>query len=217
MLQLDWCVGELLKRLEELSLTEKTLIIFTSDNGPVLDDGYVDDANEKLGQHDPNGKLRGGKYSLFEGGTRVPLVAMWPGHIESGKVSAALVGQVDFAATFANMLQVQTPVSAFPDSRSALSALLGIDTLGRPHLLHEATQLALRAGHWKYIPNAKVREELGPWLTTSIDEPGALFDLSSDLAEQVDVAAKFPEQLARMKELHLKLRQSHDQPAMIGQ
>jgi len=217
MLQLDWCVGELLKRLEELSLTEKTLVIFTSDNGPVLDDGYVDEANEKLGKHDPNGELRGGKYSMFEGGTRVPMVAMWPGHIDAGKVSPALVGQVDFAATFANLLELHMPAGACPDSRSALSAMLGIDTLGRPHLIHEATQLALRAGQWKYVPKAKVREQLGPWVTTTIDDPGALYDLSKELAESTDVAAKHPAQLARMKELHAKLRENPDQPKSIGQ
>ncbi|MCA9165968.1 MAG: sulfatase-like hydrolase/transferase, partial [Planctomycetales bacterium] len=67
MLQLDWCVGEILSRLDALDLTKNTLVIFSSDNGPVLDDGYHDEANEKLGDHRPNSNLRGGKYSLFEG------------------------------------------------------------------------------------------------------------------------------------------------------
>ncbi len=217
MLQLDWCVGEILQQLEKLNLTDKTLIMFTSDNGPVLDDGYVDEANEKLGNHDPNGPLRGGKYSLFEGGTRVPFVAKWPGHISPGKVSGALFGQIDLAATFANLVESAVPPGAFPDSRSAMATLLGIDTIGRPHLIHEAGPLALRTGQWKYIPKSKVRENLGPWITTTISDSGALFDLSNELAENVDVAETNREQLALMKALHAKIRENPDQPATIGQ
>ncbi|MDH3584931.1 MAG: sulfatase-like hydrolase/transferase, partial [Phycisphaerae bacterium] len=72
IVQLDWCVGELTKTLDRLKLTENTLIVFCSDNGPVLDDGYKDGAKEKLGSHKPAGPYRGGKYSIFEGGTRTP-------------------------------------------------------------------------------------------------------------------------------------------------
>ena len=98
--QLDWCVGEIMKQLERLKLADNTLVIFTSDNGPVLDDGYQDGANEKLGTHQPAGPWRAGKYSLFEGGTRVPFIVHWPARVKPG-VSAALISQVDFCATFA--------------------------------------------------------------------------------------------------------------------
>jgi arylsulfatase A-like enzyme len=217
MLQLDWCVGQILDKLDQLELTDNTLVIFSSDNGPVLDDGYHDQANEKLGMHDPNGNLRGGKYSLFEGGTRVPLVLRWPGKIKPGTTSDALVGQIDFAASLASLVDAEVPDKACGDSRNSLPALLGQSDQGRPHLLHEAGQLALRVGNWKYIPKANVREKLGPWITTKIEEPGALFDLRLGVEEQENVASRNPQQLASMRELHAKLRQNDDQPELIGQ
>ena len=103
ILEADWCIGELIKTLHNEGLLENTLIVFTSDNGPVLNDGYFDDAVEKLGKHKPNGPLRGGKYSLFEAGTRVPFVTYWKGKIEP-KVSHALVCQMDLLASFAKLV-----------------------------------------------------------------------------------------------------------------
>jgi arylsulfatase A-like enzyme len=72
ILEADWAVGEVLKKLEATGMDKNTLILFSSDNGPVLNDGYHDEAVEKLGKHDPFAGLRGGKYSLFEGGAKVP-------------------------------------------------------------------------------------------------------------------------------------------------
>ncbi|MBN2328167.1 MAG: sulfatase-like hydrolase/transferase, partial [Candidatus Omnitrophica bacterium] len=88
ILQLDWCVGEIVKKLEQLNLREDTMIIFTSDNGPVVDDGYKDDAVEKLSGHTPSGPLRGGKYSAFDAGTRVPFIVNWLGGIQPGETGA---------------------------------------------------------------------------------------------------------------------------------
>ena len=82
--QLDWCVGEIVDALERRGIARNTLVIFTSDNGPVVDDGYRDDAVTKLGGHRPAGPLRGGKYSAFEGGTRVPFVVRWPARVKPG-------------------------------------------------------------------------------------------------------------------------------------
>lgn len=217
MLQLDWCVGEILNKLDSLGLTENTLVIFSSDNGPVLDDGYVDEANEKLGAHRPNQDLRGGKYSLFEGGTRVPFLLRWPGHIESGSTSNALVGQIDLAASMAALVDAKIPEGACGDSRNSLDALLGKDKVGRPHLVHEAKQLALRVGKWKYVPKAKVREKLGPWITSTIEDPGALFSLQDNLNENVNLAATQAKRLERIKELHAKIMSGYDQPEQVGQ
>ena len=100
ILEFDWSVGELIKTLDRLGLAEKTLVVLCSDNGPVLDDGYADRAEELKGSHRAAGPLRGGKYSLFDGGTRVPLVVSWPGRVTPGE-SEALVCQVDFQASFA--------------------------------------------------------------------------------------------------------------------
>lgn len=103
IVEADWCIGEFIKTLEEENLLENTLIILTSDNGPVLNDGYYDDAVEKIGDHKAAGVLRGGKYSLFEAGTRVPFITYWKGTIEPN-TSDALVSQVDFYASLASLV-----------------------------------------------------------------------------------------------------------------
>ena len=77
ILQFDWSLGEIIKTLDRLGLRENTLVVFTSDNGPVVDDGYQDQAVELLNGHTPSGPLRGGKYSIFDAGTRVPFVVSW--------------------------------------------------------------------------------------------------------------------------------------------
>ena len=89
IVETDWSVGEILDTLDRLKLTDNTLVIFTSDNGPVVDDGYKDDAVAKLGSHTPSGPFRGGKYSHFEGGTRVPFIVRWPGARQAGHVGRA--------------------------------------------------------------------------------------------------------------------------------
>ncbi len=207
MLQLDWCVGEVLSKLDKLGLSDNTLVIFSSDNGPVLDDGYVDEANEKLGKHDPNGIYRAGKYSMMEGGTRVPMLVRWPARISAGQVSNALFGQIDLASSFASMLSAKIPDGAFPDGRDELGTLLGTNREGRTHLVHEAGGLALRVGSWKFVPPAKVREGLGPWTTTAMEAPGALFDLANDPAEQKNIASEHPEKISEFQTLLKSIRQ----------
>ena len=103
IVEADWCVGEFMKTLEEENLSENTLIIFTSDNGPVLNDGYYDDAVEKIGNHDPKGGLRGGKYSLFEAGTNVPFICYWKGEIKPN-VSDELICQIDLFKSIAALV-----------------------------------------------------------------------------------------------------------------
>ncbi len=87
--ELDWCVGQVLDALDRLKIAGRTLVIFTSDNGPVVDDGYDDGAVRDLNGHRPAGPLRGGKYSLFEGGTRVPFLVRWPGRVRPGSFRRA--------------------------------------------------------------------------------------------------------------------------------
>ncbi len=94
----DWCIGEMMKTLEEEELLDNTVIIFSSDNGPVLNDGYYDNAVELLGEHKPSGQLRGGKYSIYEGGTRVPFIVKWKNQIKPG-ISDAIVCQMDLLAS----------------------------------------------------------------------------------------------------------------------
>lgn len=98
ILQLDWTVGEIMRKLEAFNISEETIVIFTSDNGPVMDDGYVDGAVTELNGHTPAGPFRGGKYSIFEAGTRVPFIVSGP-DIAKGLVSNALIGQIDLLAS----------------------------------------------------------------------------------------------------------------------
>ena len=203
--QFDWCVGEILKKLDDLKLAENTLVILTSDNGPVLDDGYKDLANEKLGEHKPAGPLRGGKYSLFEGGTRVPLLVRWPAQIKPG-VSDALICQVDFPTTLAALTGVKPDSTTMPDSQNLLSVLLGETKTGRDHIIEHAGRLSIRQGNWKFVPPGQVSEQLGPWKRYPLPEPGALFDLRSDIGETRDLAAEHPGKIKELRALLEEIR-----------
>ena len=187
--ELDWSVGEILKALDENQLAERTLVIFTSDNGPIVDDGYKDGALKNLGEHDPTGPLRGNKYVVYEGGTRVPFIARWPGHIEPGGRSDALLCQIDLARSLARLIGADVPQNAFPDSESLMDAFLGRTKRGRETLVEDGIGLALRRGSWKYIPAQRGRKRAG-WGAKPWDGPGAkaeLYNLATDLGEQTNL------------------------------
>jgi arylsulfatase A-like enzyme len=217
--QLDGCVGEVLATLERLKLAENTLVIFSSDNGPVVDDGYADGAVENLNGHKPAGPLRGGKYSLYEGGTRMPFVVHWPGKVKPG-VSDALICQVDFLATFAALAGQSLPPEAGPDSFNVLPALLGEPgQKGRDHLVEHANGVALRKGTWKLIPAGPKQ----PWKKAEPGDqkPGAagpaaaqLFNLAEDLEEAKNVAAEHADVVTELTEQLRKIReQGRSRPA----
>ena len=157
IVEMDWCVGELIHHLEKQNLLENTIIIFSSDNGPVLDDGYLDDAHRlnKMCMHKPSGPLRGGKYSKFDGGTRVPFIVSWASHIKP-QTSSAIVSQVDFMASFASMLNVDLGDWA-PDSLNMLDVFLGKSHAGRKEILGEDINKShfLRQGKWTYLQPKK--------------------------------------------------------------
>ncbi len=197
ILSLDWSVGQLLDTLERNRLMENTLVIFSSDNGPVVDDGYKDDAVEKLGNHKPRGPLRGGKYSMYDGGTRVPFVVSWKGKVKPGE-SNALVSQIDLLSSLAGMAGQKLPEDAAPDSFDVLPALLGQSKKGRDHLVEHAGALSLIQGDWKAIEAKK-----GPKTNLTGNELGnsetpQLFNLAEDIGEKNDVAAKYPERVKTM-------------------
>ena len=206
ILQLDWSVGEVLETLDRLGLADTTLVIFSSDNGPVVDDGYKDDAVEKLDGHRPAGPLRGGKYSAFEGGTRVPFIVRWPKRVRPG-VSDALISQVDFLATFAALTDQSLKTGDAPDSFNVLPALLGESKIGRDHLIEHAGVLSLRQASWKYIEPGKGPRRFAQTNTESGQAPdGQLFNLDDDLGETKDLAAEHPEKLKEFAELVKQLR-----------
>ncbi|WP_430811008.1 MULTISPECIES: sulfatase-like hydrolase/transferase [unclassified Carboxylicivirga] len=198
ILEADWCVSEFLKTLDELGLSENTLVIFSSDNGPVIDDGYKDQAEELLGDHRPWGNLRGGKYSLYDAGTRVPFIARWKGEIEPG-VSDAMISQVDFFGCFAQMLGSE---NKGPDSKMLLPVLTGRSDEGRTQYITEGLQrkLAYHEEGWVLIPPYEGSKKV-PWgvdMETGFSTEPQLYNLASDPAQQHDVAAEHPERVATM-------------------
>lgn len=211
ILEMDWCVGEMLNALERLGLKENTLVIFTSDNGPVLDDGYEDHAEELKGRHKAAGPLRGGKYSMFDGGTRVPFIVSWPGSVKPGE-SEALVSHVDFHASLAAMTSQSLKENEAPDSLDVLDALLGKSNRGREELVVEGLQAktVLRLNEWVFIPphdgpaiNVNTNTELGNSL-----EP-QLHDLSKDIGQIKNVAQEHSDIAGRMSARLNEIRESN--------
>jgi arylsulfatase A-like enzyme len=181
--QMDWCVGQVLEALDRLKLTDNTLVIFTSDNGPVLDDGYADGAVEHLNGHTPAGPWRGGKYTPYEGGTRVPLVVRWPGHVKPGTTSDALVCQVDLMHSVSKLCGQELTADAGPDSFDVLPALLGQSEKGRDDLVEQGGPLALRQGKWKLVTRPGAPRPEGR---------AELYDLKADPGERINLAGKEP-------------------------
>lgn len=197
ILETDWCVGELLRHLEELGLADNTLVIFTSDNGPVLDDGYVDHARELWGDVSPAKPYRGGKYSLFDGGTHVPLFVRWPGHVRPGR-SDALVCQMDLFASLAGLLG--QPVPEGLDSRNTLDAFLGRSRRGRDQIVYGSMgRLTYRCGDWQLIPPFDGPAVDATDIETGNSDRWALYDLKTDVSQQRDLAAEQPERVAAMR------------------
>jgi arylsulfatase A-like enzyme len=196
--EFDDCVGRILGALEERGLLRDTLILLSSDNGAVVDDGYQDESVQKLGSHRPSGPLRSGKGSKFEGGTRVPFIAHWPARIKPS-VSPALIGQLDLFKSLATLTGAVVPAGAAPDSEDVLPALLGESQKGRQFLVEQSGGLGLRHDAWKYIEPS----EGGALITTTNIETGnsrqpQLYDLAADPAEQRNLASAQPERLAAM-------------------
>lgn len=207
IVELDWCVGELMKTLDRLKLAENTLVVFCSDNGPVLDDGYKDGAIEKNGQHRAAGPYSGGKYSVYEGGTRTPFITRWKGRIAPG-VSDELVCTIDLAASLAALTEQPLPDDACLDSFNVLGALLGEqDAEGRDHLVQQdngsSGTFGLRTGSWKlhhYKKKSARNVVVERQLENSKVAEYQLFDLENDPAEKNNVIEQNPQVASRLKQ-----------------
>jgi arylsulfatase A-like enzyme len=189
-------VGDLIKTLEKEGLLENTLIVFSSDNGPVLDDGYADQAIELLGNHKPSAGLRGGKYSLFDAGTKVPFITYWKGTIQP-TVSDALVSQMDLLTSLTALSGNETKS---PDGLNMLDAFLGKSKIGRENLIIEATsRTAYIKGDWVLIPPYEGPKFLPTkGIETGTSEQIQLYNLKDDPFQTKNVAASNPEKLAEM-------------------
>jgi arylsulfatase A-like enzyme len=205
--QFDWQVGAVLEALDKQGLTDNTLVIVTSDNGPVLDDGYVDQAVEKVGRHRPAGPYRAGKYSVFEGGTRVPFVVHWPSRAKPG-VSQALASQIDLAASLTALAGGELGADDCPDSLNRLPVFLGASTESRPHIVEHAGGLSIRVGDWKLVPPGDHRDGLAQPHKTTIAKPGALYNVAEDPGETRDLAGEHPEKLRELSDLLQGIRKA---------
>lgn len=197
IIEADWCVGELVAHLEKEGLLENTLIVFTSDNGPVINDGYNDQAAELLGDHDPKNGTRGGKYSLFDGGTHIPLVVSWPKRVKRG-VSEAFVSHLDLFASLASLVGESLPQGL--DSEPLLEAFLGKSSKGREKMVLEAQgKLAFKSGDYTMIPPYKGQKRNITGNELGNCDSFVLFDLGLDRFQANDLSQSHPEVLERMK------------------
>ncbi|MEJ7695015.1 arylsulfatase, partial [Daejeonella sp.] len=211
ILQLDWTVGEVLKTLGRLKIADKTMLIFSSDNGSVVDDGYQDNAVQLLKGHTPSGNRRGGKYSAFDGGTHVPFIVRWPGKIKAGTVTNALFSQLDLYASIASLTGQSLAGDNAPDSFNSLGTLLGAGK-NRDYLVQQSINntLSLIRGNWKYIepsngPKMSIHTntELG-----NLGQP-QLYNLKTDIGEKTNLAARYPEEVKKMALMLKEIRENN--------
>ena len=194
ILQLDWTVGKIVETLDSLQLSDNTIIIFSSDNGPVIDDGYEDKALELLNGHTPMGIYRGGKYSLFEAGTRVPLIVYWKDQIGPG-IQQARFSQIDLLRSMATLLDQPLKEGVAPDSYNAISVLLGKENKDRNFIIQQNLNntLSISKEGWKYMEPGE-HPAIEKW--TGIELGNArepqLYLITEDPTEKNNVARKYP-------------------------
>lgn len=201
--QIDWETGEILGALDRLKLADRTLVLFTSDKGPIFFDGYYDHSREDAHGHRPAGPLRGWKYLVYEGGTRVPFIVSWPGHVPAG-VSDRMFCLTDVLATCAALAKTQAPPGAAVDSLNELPVLFdGSHKAIRDSVVQQGISgsFAPRQGDWKYIPTNTNAAAAGmgsgadpkdPRFAAAIICEPLLFNLAADPGETNNLMAKFP-------------------------
>ena len=207
--QFDWTVGQLMETLDQLELTENTLIILSSDNGPVVDDGYKDKAEELLNGHTPSGPWRGNKYSAFEGGTAVPVIVRWPQKIKKAGDSDVLMSQIDWLASLGALVNARLPKGSAPDSYDRLGNLIGTDKTDRPWIVEQSMNhtLSVRTKDWKYIepnddPTTFMKAEKIE--TGNLNVP-QLYEMEK-VSEQENVAEKYPEKVFELQTILRQVR-----------
>lgn len=192
IMEIDWSVGEILKTVKQLGIDEKTLVIFTSDNGPWL----------SKGDHGGSAKpLRDGKFATYEGGMREPCIMRWPGKIPAGAVCSEIATTMDFLPTFAKLAGAKVPTDRIIDGKdiSALMANPKAKTSYKALFYYFETQLgAVRCGKWKLVLERKREKKT---------IPTALYNLEQDIAEQNDVSAQHPAIVRRLAALADKIRE----------
>jgi arylsulfatase A-like enzyme len=219
--ELDWMVGQILETLAKLELANDTLVIFTSDNGGMFNDGGKDawEAGHRM-----NSDLLGFKFGAWEGGHRVPFIARWPGHIPAGSRSDQLMCNVDMLGTFAAMLGYQLQDGEGADSFNLLPALVSEpETHIRNHVVlapRQEENLTLRKENWVYISaqgdggfnndrGGPMALHIAGQTNSDVEDgsirpdapPAQLYDLSSDLSQAKNLYRENPEVVTEMQRL----------------
>ncbi|MCG8528841.1 MAG: arylsulfatase [Opitutales bacterium] len=202
IVQMDWGVGRILETLQNLGIANDTLVIFSSDNGPVLYDGYYDGAVEQNGDHLPAGPWSGGKYSAREGGGRMPFIVSWPSKIKPA-LTDGIISQVDLFASIAALTEAEMEEGQAQDSQNLLDLLVGESEVGREHVVVQGASIkSIRMGDWKYFPKGRntERKTIDRWHREQISAPGALYYLPEDPQEQNNLVKVYPEKAKLLKE-----------------
>jgi arylsulfatase A-like enzyme len=185
--EIDWSIGQILETLKELGLDNRTLVIFTSDNGPWLTQG------EAGGSARP---LRDGKMTAYEGGQRVPCLVRWPGTVPGGRDSDEIVGSIDWVPTLARLAGADLPTDRTLDGIDVWPLLSGeTEESSRDHFI--LSRQVIRKGPWKFFLAGEHRESVPKNGTVQYDHP-RLFDLRTDVGERRDVHADHPEVVAEL-------------------
>lgn len=196
IVQFDWSVGQIMETLDKLGIADNTIILLSSDNGPVIDDGYQDRAEELLNGHKPSGPWRGTKYSAFEGGTEVPFLVRWPNAIKGGQTSGTLMSQIDWMASLGSIIGARFPQGSAPDSQDRHANLLGTGSEDRPYVIELAYNhvLSVRTKEWKYIEPSDGPKILdwAPKTETGSDPQPQLYNIKNSYWESESVAAENP-------------------------
>lgn len=202
LLSFDWTVGTVMETLKCLGMDENTIVILSSDNGAVINDGYKDQAVDLLGDHQPTGIYRGGKYSIYEGGTRIPCLLRWKGKVSPG-VSNYLVSQLDWFASLAYLLGIDLSENVAPDSENHILSWLSASEKGRTYVIEQNAQnnLSIMDNEWKYIPVADgpVMNELTNTELGNNSVTDQLYNLQSDPEEKQNIALVYPDIVRKMR------------------
>ena len=200
--QMDWCTGEIMKKLKAEGLDKNTMIIFSSDNGPILDDGYADKAIQMVGNHKPAGIYTGTKYSIYEGGNRMPTIVYWNGTVKPKK-SSALLSQIDLYASLATFLKQEIPAGDAPDSQDFMDSWLGKSDKGKEFMLEEGYTSAIRKGDWKYIkPTKSIGQDFmkNKQIDSGHRVEKRLFNLKTDIKESKNISEEYPDILLELEQ-----------------
>lgn len=194
--EFDYYVGEIIKTLKDEGLYDNTIVVVTSDNAPMIKEGYKDGALENINGHNPYANLRGEKYSLHEGGNKVPFICVWPDKIKSSFIQEQPFTYLDMMATIPSLIGKTIDVNQMNDSRDG--SQLFIDKNAPKYREYILTQnnggeWSFRMGNWKFIPGAKNR-------------PAELYDLSQDPSELRNVLYAYPEVVNKFRQIMSEIK-----------